>query len=611
MEEKLSKYDELVRYNEKISMTLEEYKDIIKIYLKDITGKDEKDITEEDIKEGFASIVYISGISSPNISNKRSLVENFLSLNKDNIKQEITKNTYLRDVLNNKFGIKKDYDFEGRIGDHNLLNSLDLSIEDISIIAQKDILPEQFEMVSEKYIKDILQVIKRNPNLNLYFIYDDVHDSNDEKLIENYRDFLNGKTSLNFQNKIILKEMINLLSTYSMKELLNKDERAKKELNSGLYDYIKMPDPKFSPKEREKINNITDIWEKGDIANYKNLRLLFKRYSDIYRNGNIKDDKLISNIQEIKYALENGVPEKEGAKALKDNMQNWYNYYEKSNKKDIVKSIFMPSTNGSIKSRKDMPNSFLLHFYNPNGPMDMAFKLTAINRCRVANGEEPIVINNVRDLFFNEYIINKVKEEQERFSSYIKEEKIDDCVNELIPSKVFKFKDTDIKLPRQEVFEATEKQLACYLINGESLLNLSDNEKNFFSGNGNVAFAVGFSQNNLDPENIMLSCTQNANSNVGIDNIPCEDKFVELQKDYTEISKVQNKRTEILLKRENVKSDYLLILKSNEIDKQEEELIEKQIEEAEKLNLKVITIDMPEIKKNDKELFDEQEEIIR
>lgn len=90
-------------------------------------------------------------------------------------------------------------------------------------------------------------------------------------------------------------------------------------------------------------------------------------------------------------------------------------------------------------------------------------------------------------------------------------------------------------------------------------------------------------------------------SNIGVENIPCEDSFVELSKTYKELSEVNNKRTEILLDRNGIKPNYLLILKGKNINKYDVELIQAELKKAKNLEMPSIVVDIGAITRSEEE----------
>ena len=51
-----------------------------------------------------------------------------------------------------------------------------------------------------------------------------------------------------------------------------------------------------------------------------------------------------------------------------------------------------------------------------------------------------------------------------------------------------------------------------------------------------LVLQFGFSSDKIKPDDILLCSDKNANSNVGIENIPVDDKFIELSKTREELS---------------------------------------------------------------------------
>lgn len=597
------RYNLKVDIDSKILEILSSYKSIILPYIKDITGKSTEDISEKDVYNYIIDMIYIS----TNGKYSKELLNEFSNLTQQEVKQKLVENIFIRETLNKKFGVRKDYNFFGNIGDHGICDSLDFSINDISHISSKQITDKQFNLISSEYINEILAVIKRKPNLNVYFVYNGKNYSNSQ-LIDNYNQFIKGNVELNMENKIILKEMINLISTYSLNELLNKKDEVKKEISLGVYDYIEMPNPKFSQSDREKLNRITNIWNINDIANYSNLPLLIERFGYIVENGKIRNVNNIANIiEQIKDVISNGIPDKEvdsgyTADELGIKMNDWYKYFEEVNREDILGSVYSSSKqNAEMTKKEEVPESMLVHFYNSNATLEKVFQLIAINRARKEHGEKPIVIKSLIGIYKDKEIQEQINKNLLRFKDYIETTNIEGAINELQPDISFKIKDSDEEIPRLNVLMAEQAQLACYLINKESLINLLNYDGRMTSGSGNVAFGVGFSKNGVKSENILLSCDSNANSNIGMENIPCEDPFVDLSKTYKELSEVKNKRTEVLIDRHDLKPNYLLILKGKNIDEYDNELIQTELKKAKDLGIASVIMDIGEIIRSEKE----------
>lgn len=120
-----------------------------------------------------------------------------------------------------------------------------------------------------------------------------------------------------------------------------------------------------------------------------------------------------------------------------------------------------------------------------------------------------------------------------------------------------------------------------------------------------LKFAVGFGAD-LDYNNILLSCDKNADSNLGIENIPYKNKFKELSMTMNEISQSNYERKEILLSRTNLKPSYLVcsydleeLKESGKFSEVEiNKIIGTEVNEAKKLGIDIIQIDSQKIREN-------------
>ena len=588
-------------YGDNVKVKLDEiaikYKDAILNWASDVFNKDMHNVTDDEIYNLAIDAIYVCA-KADSASN---LIETFNTLSEEQIKNALAENGYVRENLNKILGMKKDYIAVSRIGDNGICNSVDFTLADVDILLKGGITKDEFRQISDKYINDILKVIKRNRNLNVYFIYDPQVET-DEEVIQNFNGLLNGETELNFENKIIFLEFMNLLRTYTIQDLLQESEFIKKELNSGLYDYIKGEKPEINDIQREKLHSVIDKWNKQDFANYNNLELLLKRFKYILENLRLNEEEMLE-IKSIMLEIQTKLGQLNISEELSKDMDRWYKYFEKINREDLVKSVYSPNTSRNIDVKKDVPETMLLHFYNPEEIMlTNILKIVAINRMRAKNGEEPIEIVFPRSEEEEKVFTEKIESEMLRFNDYMKEIDIEKSLDELEPGKPFKFENGDMDFYRKEVLVTAQNQYPCYLINKESLTSFFEHEENLLTGNGKLGFAVGLSAKTVMPENIILSCDENANSNIGIENIPCKDLFVELSKTSKELNNVLYRRTEVLVKRDGISADYLLALKGEELNEYEKALLEQEIRKAEKLGIKVIFIDIEEITKKENEI---------
>lgn len=511
----------------------------------------------------------------------------------------------IRNLLIEKIGMSKDYECGNYTGDHAIWNDKEFNLRDIGDLESIDISPEIFQNIYENYIDDIIEVIKRNSYMKVHAIMDkgDMSEFNEDRIKAEFKSFMNGEMKLNSRNKITIKTFLELINTYNIEDLLNENETVKKELQNGVFDLIKDEPDAFSKEDREKINKLD--WKKEDVDNYYNLPLLYERLTSIKEKGNIDNSEMLNLCGMAKYLLETGIPMKDekisfGKKEKTKSdfysrlMSNIYENYEIINREDIVRSLYSSKGDVNIEKYDDIPDNMLLHYYGmKNDDLKCIFIGTIINRERLKNGEEILKVLEKDEK--GKPIEYRYPELEEKYKDKIKEANIDDCVNELKPDVTFNITEEDIENGlgyRLEVLKGT--QLACTTKSREKIL-----ESEYY-----LDFAIGFG-NNIQPQNIILACDRNADSNLGIEHIPCKNKFKELSKTYDEIQSSKEDIREILLDRKNLKPEYFVCMYDREKIEQDEdeqckrvhdEAIKKELKKAKELGLDIIMIDRTKIR---------------
>jgi len=609
---------------DKLDEIFKEYSEEIKISLINIEGMSREDATEcvdtyTDTKmigktDSAALDAFIDILTrNSEFSKDEDVITQLVQKNRKDIQMQITAAVVSRDILNEKLGIPKNYKFEGKIGDNGIYNSQEFSLELVSTLNNIDISEEEFKIIYNKYSTDISKVIGRNTALKVYTLDDGIV-YEPENTMKTGFEFISGKIELTSNSKIAVQEMILLIATYGKDKLLQENEQVKKELNSGLYDYIKATKERITSDQREKLYELTDTWNEEDYANHCNLELLKKRYEYIIQKGECKDLDKIKDLLAIGNGIINGeIPSSEetfevdGKMVLKSTqishqMKEIYSDFEKYNREDLIASIYYPINDQTIDKAENVPNNMLVHFYNPaeREGIETLFKTVLINREKIKLSETPIQMRS--ENFIEEYNI-----ELKRFEKEILESSIEPALNELLPGESFKVLDTDQGHPRLDAIKVAGNQLATFLSSKEKIIELLEKNKRLASGP--VAYAVGFSKDTISEDNIMIACNENANSNIGIENIPCEDKFVSLSQTYEELINSPSQRTEILLSRKfkdkKIEAGYLLCIYNKEQfnDSRNENYLEgmqQQINLAKNIGIPCIMVDIDQINKNEK-----------
>ena len=570
-------------------------------------------ISDFEKKESKALDTFIDILNRNNeIVEDDDEITQILHKTKTNIQMQITKSIMSREILNKKLGIPLNYRFEGKIGDNGIYNSKEFNLDFVRLLEDVDITEQEFETIYNMYSLDISEVIGRNSALKVYSLDNSIV-YNPEITMKAGFEFMSGKVELTSESKIAVQEMILLLKTYGKDKLLSKDEKVKKELKSGLYDYIKATKELITPNQREKLYQLADVWNKNDFANYTNLELLKQRYEYILKKRQCKDiSKVKELIIKVNSIINSEIPniqetiEIDGEPVLKavelsNSMKLIYNDFEKYNREDIIASIYNPNNDQTIEKEEDVPNNMLVHFYNPSENIRTLFETVLINRAKTKLGEQPIKMFS--EHFKDEYII-----ERKRFEKEILESEIDNYINELLPGESFEILEGDQGHRRLDAIKSSGKQLATFLASKKNIIEIL--EKNQRLACGPVAYAVGFSKDTISEDHIILTCNENANSNISKENIPCDDTFISLSHTYDELINSPSQRTEVLLSRKfedkKIEAGYFLCVYDkkkleeprNEYSKDE---MLQQINIAKNLNLKCILVDIEQIKINEKE----------
>ncbi len=510
----------------------------------------------------------------------------------------------IREILS-KIGINEDYICENNVGDHGVYDSKNFKLDEVKFVEDIDIDKEKFYDIYSKYIVDVINVIKRNPYMRVYVTADS---DNISKVFDNqnvqakFKNFLKGGDNLDGSNKIVLKTFLDLLRCYSVDDLINNNDTIKKELENGVFDIIKENRNAFSEEDRKNIN--CSNWKVEDVWNYYNLNTLKERLN-MLKDGNKIEYSKISNMLGItEYLIESKVPDENEAyissnmKEVKKSefnaklMKDIYNDFEIINRKDIVAGLYNHRGSKKIEKYDDIPDNMLLHFYSKNFPklLENNFKNVIVNRELVKEGKKTVDVIPI-----NRREIPVYPKLYKKYQGQIIDSNIKECINELIPEKTFEITNEDINNKygyRLDVLKNGSKQLACTTATKDDMIY-------------SLKFAVGFGAD-LDYNNILLSCDKNADSNLGIENIPYKNKFKELSMTMNEISQSNYERKEILLSRTNLKPSYLVcsydleeLKESGKFSEAEiNKIIGTEVNEAKKLGIDIIQIDSQKIREN-------------
>lgn len=503
-------------------------------------------------------------------------------------------------LLNEKIGLNINYECEDLEGDNGVFDSKNFTEAEVQFLVSYGITPDKFKTINETYLDNILKIIERNPYLKVYGWDDSINRIvNSEKIKQDYEMFLNNQSNiLNLNSKVVLKTYLELLKLYPLEDLLDKREYITKELESGMFDVLAIDKEAITSEDREKINMLS--WKKEDIENYSNLDILKQRLEYIEKNGKVKHSETEEILKYIEYIQQRGIPEPNQKNNIKGNsdvleeefisalMKNIYGNYERINRKDIILSSY--SSNEGVQNK--IPKNMLVHYYNSGSTDDVKqiFKNLVINRERFKKSQDLVTVIDEK----TRRIL--VHEELEReYSEEIEAANLDECFDDLMPSVVFNPTDEDIENKlgyALEVFRNSSKQISC-TFTSEDLLESRDG----------VQFAVGFDSSTLKPDSILLSTDRNADSNLGVDNIPYKNRFKELSKTYTEIMQSNDPRRETLLSRENLQVSYCLCIYDDRVITQESKrLIELEKLKAKKLNIPIVEINRRLLEKENEEI---------
>ena len=507
-----------------------------------------------------------------------------------------------RKLLYEKLGINEDY-ISLDVDNDGVCDSFEFKYDDIKFLETLNISKEQFYKIFVEYQKEILNVIQRNNKLKIPTLLDDNGETNvfsdfePNRILKTVEQFIDNSNSiLRTDNKVFILELFNLIKTYPISYLLDDDKNKviRKEIDSGIYDYIKSEKTIFTDEERKQLYGICDEWNKQDMGNYKNLKLLRKRFGDLLETEKISHKEQIESfIKETDNLISSSIPEKQekisdlnikSTKVMSDKMSELYLKFEELNRKNIIDNVLKCNGNILIRNEQDLDKIVLIHFYFPDFGPKMKNILQSLYR--------DTIINETREKYeqytlTDEQIFEKYKEEFE-----IKVNDIDSEVDELSPGESVKLIKTKKLYERTDTLILAQNQLATYCSDLRHVLYTSQ-----FRSKDCMTLAVGFDNSSILPENIILSCDKNALSNLGRDSIPYEDKFIEHSHTIKELVESDDIRNEVLLSRnENgnkIKAAYLFCLCERDLENDEgaKKIYEKYKSDAKSRGIGFVCVD--------------------
>jgi|GEM_PF-2935988 len=527
-----------------------------------------------------------------------------------------------REIMNKKIGLGMEYTCTNQTND-GVCDSKDMTYDDVSFLKDYDINPLEFNKIYGIYKDEIMKVIERNNDLRIYTLLDKNGDlypvlkfdaERTKKAFESFYNNVNVKEDkrvpLREDSKIVLLEMLNLLKTYSKDELLSieKGNKIKLEIDCGIYDFVKASKGDITQEEKTKLLDISEIWQKDEIQNYKNLPLLKKRYEDILSDCHGDNrEKILYNISRIDILINDKIPSKNETIEMDNNekmakslyiandMSRLYEEFEYDNRINILESVYSPMSNAVIDNEEHLQN-ILVHFFD--------FSTVDLMKKMLTQPYKENIIDNIHDRLKADGIEMNKEKIKEEYGAEINEKMtyLDDMADELNPGLAVPLSYSDVSQGRIDCVVASQGQLASFYANKEDILNL---DRRFKSPDG-VACAVGFDSTGVKPENIALTTDKNAFSNFGIPNIPYKNKFSDLSKTKKELLEHNSERTEVLLKRDTgtsmIKGTYLLCICDKELqDKDVKEKLEEYTKVAAIKGLKCVIIDTDTINKKREE----------
>ena len=372
-----------------------------------------------------------------------------------------------------------------------------------------------------------------------------------------------------------------ILSLYDKDTLMHNKEYVSFEMNYGYtekyYKLLYNQQPIPSLEERKQIYLQEKNISEQEQYYLTQLDLIEER---IYTLSSSTKELMIQKIQLIRQ--EKDIVKK--AKLVKE----VYEYYEREYRKEIVDSLYTPTSSTEVKDIDELKPLLLHVFIRDSYKMGEGKETEIMDEIASRRG---IKVTKVEEL---------TEEEQLEYHRRIKELK-EELLNPVVTHKYLDEPSFYSDKNGWRWYKSnTSKQISTSLIGYEALMSM-----------GNCV-GVGFSSESIDPDNIIMSSNQYQTTNMGVDNLEIsrENQFHEKSAPLQEL--LESRLTEVVLYRskdgKDTKSAYVFAVISGLRPEEDQKTIEQARKYAEDNKIKLIVFNQHLIRQSYEQKYGQKKE---
>lgn len=388
--------------------------------------------------------------------------------------------------------------------------------------------------------------------------YDYTIDLKEEDVLKYFDEIINNEVSSNF--KIYSKDTIynninslifKIFNCYSKEDLLNnfsfvkydlKDINNKDTIDVRKETYSRLKD--LTIDEKNKINNLDKLKEKLEGI------------------GNEQATKLLKEIEKL------------DSKEIIDNINDIYLEFEMINRENIIENLYQPKSSVVITDFRDLRTQ-LLHIFirRPGKLLD-----------KVKNDIKLKIISDRIDK--NNKSSDLTREEELIYQKRLK-----------LLEKEFDASVVNYSFPSNHSIYSDQNGYINYKADTQNQISAAIYSSKYFLNNFKPMIGIGFNQDSLETEAIVLSSKKHITSNTGLNNLELNDDFLDTSATLDEMIKNDGKGEVVLFRRNidyDTKASYVFVaITDYEKDK---EILNEATNLANKNKLKLVVYDLGKIK---------------
>lgn len=411
-----------------------------------------------------------------------------------------------------------------------------------------------------------------------------VSDFRKEFTEENFKEVCNTLFRESTKDDYISKTEISafivvFLSMYSKEDIFTNPEFVRFELEYGYFDSYKelLTSGKSIPsmEERMKIFVSEKDITSQQHSHLKDIDLLEKRISSLKSKSK---DLVLKKIELLR-----AEPDLKKKASLIDEC---FEYYEKTYRKEIVDSLYTPHSSVEITSFTEI-ETVMIHIFLRD-PMRKLPEYRKQLKKDIIEGR-PVKVTEEQELTPEEYAIYQSK--------------LDYAINVLLNPVI-----TSESLEGESIY-SDSTGYRWYKSNTSNQISTSVMSIEGILRQGNCV-GVGFDRTSISPENIIISSSGYQTTNMGVNNLEVEpnDHFANFSAPLSEL--VASRRTELFMYRRHnemkTNAAYVFAIINGYDEEKDRQTIEQAREYAEKNNIKLIVFNNYKIRKSYEEMLQDE-----